>query len=89
MDVVHHPTNNFLLGPPNDGSMPDCKTIPATLLVEAGQPQVIVTYWEPSPEEVHAIRNGGKIKLFTWGGFPPTAMQVEGAEHADRLQNRG
>ena len=79
MDCVYHPTNNMTLGPPADGSLDNCLTISATMVLTDEGP-VIVTFWELTPEEVHKIRNGGKIKLLTWGGgFPPTAMEVVNA----------
>ena len=78
MEVVHHPTSNMLLGPPSDGSMPDCKTIAATLLVFE-EYQMIVTYWEASAEEVEAIRNGRRVLMYSWTNWlPQMALQVEG-----------
>ena len=78
MECIHHPTNNFLLGPPADGSLPDCKTIAATLLVFE-EYQMIVTYWEASAEEIEAIRNGRRVLMYSWTSWlPQMALQVEG-----------
>lgn len=81
MDCVYHPSNNMTLGPPADGSLAECKTISATMVMTEDGP-IIQTFWELTPEDVHKIRNGGKIMMQTWGaGFAPVAFEVLNGEH--------
>lgn len=76
MDCVYHPTNNMTLGPPADGSLPECKTISATMVLTEDGP-IIQTFWALTPEDVDKINKGGKIMMQTWGAaFIPTAFEV-------------
>lgn len=84
MEVVHHDTNNFVLGPPSDGSMPDCKTIPATMLVTNNLIDGIVTWWQVNDAELNALREGQRILHYIWGTWiPKVLLQVEGGEELE------
>lgn len=44
-----------------------------TEAVDEGTP-IIVSVWEPTPEERQAIADGENIELAVWGGQPPVAL---------------
>jgi hypothetical protein len=77
MKCVSHSSNNMLLGAPKD--MPNCETVPATMMTDAPEGQVIITtFWQPTPEELELINEGKKITLYVWGiSHPPVAIGVE------------
>lgn len=44
--------------------------------VEDGQP-VLISVWEPTPEERRAIADGANLELTVWGtGTPPVALRT-------------
>lgn len=42
----------------------------------------LVTRWEPTPDELKTLNNGGSVELWVWGtrSHPPVMLQT--AEHA-------
>ena len=43
--------------------------------------------WEPSPDEIHALNNGGKIQLGIMGGVHPPVMLMVQNENAGIVGN--
>lgn len=79
MRATQHRTNNLVLGAPPDwdqGSLP-CSAIPVTKATLEGSP-VIISFWQPTPEEVQQLANGGLIALWVIGDtMPPVSLNVE------------
>ena len=80
MEFIHHPTTNMLLGKPADGSMPECKTLPATYLMDEHAGFLgIASFWKPSPEELAALNAGQTVKLMIFSqSHPPVWVGVDG-----------
>lgn len=76
MIVIHHPTNNALLGAPegwNEERDGKCHALPATIYTNC-----IVSWWQPSPEELQQIMSGAPIRLIVAGNsMPPVSLDVD------------
>ena len=76
MRCHQHSTSNMLLGA---NGIPNCDTIPATMVIDEDQSVRICTYWRPSPEELEALNRGHTVCLHVIGNLhPPVAITVEG-----------
>jgi len=70
-----HSTNNMLLGA---NGIPNCETVPATMVVEEDGSGRILTFWRPSPEELAGLNAGHSVCLHVVGKFhPPVCLTVE------------
>lgn len=68
------PEANTFFGPPQGLTESQVKSIPAYLGEAQGSLdglQLAVVAWEPTPEELETIKNGGLIYLTCIGGLPP------------------
>ena len=78
MNFTEHPSNNVRLGAPVgwDHTSVKVDTLPATRTEIEGHP-VIVSYWQPSADELAAIAAGQPVALVVWGStMPPVAVAV-------------
>jgi len=78
MNFVEHPSNNARLGAPADWdqSRIACDTLPVTLSEIEGQP-VVISYWQPSAEEMALLLAGKPVGLVIFGAtMPPVAVAV-------------
>lgn len=79
MRATQHPSNNGVLGAPagwDQGELP-CSALPITRCEWEGQPAVL-SFWEPTAEEIEALLAGGKVVLWVVGQtMPPVALTVE------------
>jgi hypothetical protein len=80
VNFVQHPSNNKVLGaPPNwDQSKTYCNALPVTSVVD-GERVSLVSYWQPTPEELDAIKAGAPIMLWIHSAVHPVvSLGVEG-----------
>lgn len=77
--VVHASNNDILKAPP--GVKPeDCQPLPITRIVfhPSGRAGVM-SYWQPSPEELKLLNEGRPVYLSSWGNtHPPVILGVDG-----------
>lgn len=79
MRATQHPSNNGVLGAPAGWKQDElpCSAVPITRTKWDGLPAVL-TFWEPTAEELAALRAGGKVVLWVVGTtMPPVALTVE------------
>lgn len=79
MRKTQHPSNNGVLGAPagwDQKSMP-CDALAITRMEWGGGP-AILSFWEPTAEEIEQLLAGGKVALWVVGTtMPPVALTVE------------
>lgn len=80
MTPIQHPSNNHSLAPPrglNQEQLP-CETLHVTACrAEDGLP-LMISFWQPTPEEIEHILRGGSIMLYVYGlQHPVVAVGVE------------
>lgn len=79
MRFTQHPSNNEVLGAPpgwDQGDLP-CGALPVTRGEHEGMP-VRVSFWQPTAEEIEAIKSGAMVTLWVYGAFHPVvAVGVE------------
>lgn len=78
MNKVQHPSNNKVLGAPQDW---DQKRLPcgalAVTLSAVGDTPCVVSYWKPTPDELVALNCGQYVALHVVGTtMPPVAIEV-------------
>lgn len=79
MNRIQHPSNNGVLGAPKgwDQTELPCGALPVTRVVADGVPHV-VSFWQPTPEELKALAAGAPVELWVVGHtMPPVALAVE------------
>jgi hypothetical protein len=80
MRATQHPSNTRVLGAPegwNQGDLP-CHAIPVTDQVYPEGIRAVVSYWQPTAEELAVLNAGGLIGLSVIGiTMPPVAVFVE------------
>ena len=78
MNFTSHPSNNGRLGAPADWNHERiaCDALPVTWSEINGQ-RVVISYWQPSAEEVALLVAGKPVGLVVFGGsMPPVALAV-------------
>ncbi|WP_044528699.1 hypothetical protein [Herbaspirillum sp. B65] len=78
MNFTTHPSNNGVLGAPAgwDQERIACDGLPVTCSEISGQ-QVVISYWQPSAEEIALLVAGKPVGLVVFGGtMPPVALAV-------------
>lgn len=76
MRVHQHSSTNMLLARPPD--MPNCNTVPATLILDDDNTVRICTFWRPTSEELEQLNHGHSICLHVYGKLHvPVAITVE------------
>ena len=80
MTPTQHPSNNDVPGARPGVAIDDCRALPITRVIfhPSGRAGVM-SYWQPSPEEL-ALPNAGKaVYLSCWGNtHPPVILGVDG-----------
>lgn len=79
MNPTQHPSNNAVLGAPPgwDHQELPCDALPVTR-TEWGGLSAVVSYWQPTPAEIEAIKAGQPVQLWVCGAsMPPVALMVE------------
>lgn len=75
MRCHQHSTNNMML---SANGIPNCDTVPATMVVEEDGASRVLTFWRPSAEELGALNRGHSVCLHVCGRIhPPVALTVE------------
>lgn len=80
MRFTQHPSNNLVLGAPPQWphGKAECGALPVTQR-ETAAGQAMVSYWEPSADDLRKLAAGGKIRLWIFGPMhPPVSLDVEG-----------
>lgn len=80
MTPRQHPSNNAVLGSPPGVTTEQCQALPITRVVyEPGGMQAVVSYWQPSAEQLRLLNEGKAVWLSVWGRtHPPVALGVDG-----------
>ena len=87
MNPASFPESNRTFGPPGDLSESQCMSIRAYIgVIERGSLEgahVVVTAWQPTPEEIELIKEGKPIFISFIGGLPPhfPTMSFHAATH--------
>lgn len=79
MRATQHPSNNGVLGAPEGWDQKElpCSAVPITRCQWNAQAAVL-TFWEPTAEEVEKLLAGAKVVLWVAGrSMPPVALTVE------------
>jgi hypothetical protein len=79
MNRVQHHSNNAVLGAPAGWDQKElpCNALPITRTQCDGFPAV-VSYWQPTAEELRALSAGMPIALWVIGGtMPPVSLTVD------------
>lgn len=80
MRPVQHPSNNDVLGAPKGATPDQCSALPITRIryQPSGVP-AIVSYWQPTAEQLQLLNQGKPIWLSLWGStMPPASIGVDG-----------
>lgn len=57
--------------------IPNTVDLPATMVVEDGVFQFVVSYWKPTPEELELLNSNGHVVLMVHSGqHPPVNVEV-------------
>lgn len=79
MRPTQHPSNTRVLGAPAgwDQQQLECSALAITDVTVDEQPAV-VSFWQPSTEELAILNAGGTIALWVFGrDMPPVALHAE------------
>lgn len=75
MRCHQHASNNMLLG---SNGIPNCDTVPATMVLDEDGSCRVLTFWRPTAEELTKLNQGQSVCLHVVGRFhPPVAITVE------------
>lgn len=80
MNPTQHPSNNDVLRPPAGATSDECRPLAITRVIyePSGMPAV-VSYWQPSAEDLKLLAAGRSIYMSCWGStHPPIAIGVDG-----------
>lgn len=80
MNPTQHKSNNDVLPAPPGVAIEDCRALPITRVVfhPSGRPGVM-SYWQPSAEELKLLAQGHAVYLSFWGQtHPPVSVGVDG-----------
>ncbi len=80
MNPTQHPSNNDVLGAPPGVPIDDCRALPITrVLYQPSGLEAVVSYWQPTPEQLRLLNEGKAVWLSVWGRtHPPVAIGVDG-----------
>ena len=83
MRPTQHPSNNDVLRAPPGVSHEECVPLAITRVLYAnpgGEPHPgVVSYWQPSAEQLALLNAGKPVWLSVWGmTHPPLALGVDG-----------
>lgn len=80
MQPIQHPTNNDVLAAPPGVSADECRALYITrLLYQPSNTPAVVSYWQPSAEQLRLLNAGKPVWLSIIGyTHPPLAIGVDG-----------
>lgn len=80
MRPTQHTSNNDVLRPPRGASADECRPLPITrVLYQPSNMPAVVSYWQPTPEQLALLNAGRPVWLSVMGStHPPMAIGVEG-----------
>lgn len=80
MRPTQHPSNNDVLRAPQGVSVESCRSLAITrVLYGAERMPGVISYWQPSAEELALLNDGRAVYMSCWGGtHPPIAIGVDG-----------
>ncbi len=79
MRPTQHPSNNDLLRAPPGVDIDSCRPLAITRVLYDGDFPAVVSYWQPSPEELALLNAGKPVYMSCWGTtHPPVAIGVDG-----------
>ena len=76
------------LGPPADWDETKhgkCTHLDVRQSSDAQGNTVVQSAWEPTPDELSALINGGSLILTIWGGQPPVSLHTETLEQGAKV----
>ena len=79
MHPIQHLSNNDVLQPPAGASVDECRALPITRVVYGSGVPGVVSYWQPSPEQLRLLAAGAAVWISVLGmTHPPLALGVDG-----------
>lgn len=80
MRPIQHPSSNDVLLPPPGATREECKPLFITRVrYEPSGQSGVISYWQPTPEQLALLNAGAPVWLSAWGHtHPPVAIGVEG-----------
>lgn len=83
MNPVQHPSNNDVLGAPPGVSIEECRPLAITRvryrMPNGGAIPGVVSYWQPTAEQLALLNEGKPVYLSAWGAtHPPVVLGVDG-----------
>lgn len=79
MKPIQHTSNNDVLGAPKGVPREECSALPITRVQYTNGVPAIVSYWQPTPEQLQLLAAGKPLWLSVWGStMPPVSIGVEG-----------
>lgn len=80
MRPTQHPSNNAVLGAPPGATIDECRALPITrILYQPGNSAAVVSYWQPTAEQLELLNAGKPVWLSVMGTtHPPVAIGVDG-----------
>lgn len=80
MRPTQHPSNNDVLRAPAGVEIESCRPLAITRVTYGPEYMPgVVSYWQPSPEELALLNAGRPVYLSCWGmTHPPVAIGVDG-----------
>lgn len=88
MNPIRHHTSNDVLRPPAGMSRDECRALYITRIVYASPDDEnkrmpgVISYWQPTPQQLALLNQGAPVFLSCLGATHPTvAIGVEGDGH--------
>lgn len=79
MNRIQHPSNNAVLGAPPGTPIDECSALPITRVRYADGTDAVVSYWEPTHQELLLMATGAPIRLIVLGTtHAPLKLGVDG-----------
>lgn len=79
MRPTQHPSNNDVLRAPPGVDVDSCRPLAITRVLYGGEMPGVISYWQPSPEELALLNAGRPVYMSCWGAtHPPIAIGVDG-----------
>lgn len=79
MRPIQHRSNNAVLGAPPGVSVEECRPLPITRVRFLDGEEGVVSFWQPSAEQLALLAAGHPVRLLVPGQtHPPLAMGVDG-----------
>lgn len=85
MNPTQHRSSNDILRPPPGATNEQCRPLAITRVVyEPSGMRAVVSYWQPSADDLRLLNEGRPIYMSCWGTtHPPVAIGVDGDGRLD------